>query len=76
VPGEKALLLTVGHFSPFVTGISLSGFFAAQSVFSDLLPSNDSFVAIRCSGNANTELLLSSGLFRHSILFFIVSVRY
>jgi hypothetical protein len=32
-----------------------------ECVFSDSLPSNDSFVAVRCSGNVITEALLSNG---------------
>jgi hypothetical protein len=32
-----------------------------MSLFSDLLPINDSFVAICCSGNVITEPLLSNG---------------
>jgi hypothetical protein len=35
--------------------------FSRESVFSDLPPTNDSFVAIRCSGNVITEPLLSNG---------------
>jgi hypothetical protein len=38
-----------------------------MSLFRDLLHSNDSLVAICCSGKVTTEPLLSNGLFRHSI---------
>jgi hypothetical protein len=37
-------------------------------VFSDLLPSNNLFVAIRSSGNMTTKLPLSNGLFHHIVL--------
>jgi hypothetical protein len=32
-----------------------------ESVFRDFVPSNESFIAIRCSWNAITEPLLSNG---------------
>jgi hypothetical protein len=57
-PEYKSPCRTVNCLS-IVTGMSL---------FSELLPSNDSFVAIRYSGSAISESLLSNGLFRDNII--------
>jgi hypothetical protein len=47
----------------------------SRQCVSDLLPSNDPFVAIGYSGNMITEPLLSKGLFHHNNLMFCLSSR-
>jgi hypothetical protein len=49
------------HFDKWRTTVHCSHI-EFKSVFSDWLLSNDSFVAIRCSGNVIPEPLLSNGL--------------
>jgi hypothetical protein len=43
-------------------------------VFSNLLPGNDSFAAIRCNGNVISGLLLSNGRLALATLFRLLSV--